>query len=202
MTYDPNTPQSQPSPADTQAQIQTNFAQWAAKFLKNHTAMNKNSQGDHEAIILENQVDDPGVTQDLVTMFNKNASSFAGIQPQLFTQIKKFLPTLADPRDAPNIGIQQTYNTVNTVGPTQFQSFLPNGYLLYFGTTSSVGTITLSPAPTIILCAVAIPNNLTTSGTPIPNTVSTNPLNNFQFDILSSTATGVYSFTWLVIAKA
>lgn len=202
MTYVPNTPQAQPSPKDTRAQIQTNFAQWAAQFVKNHSAMNSSSQGDHQAVVMEIQVADPGVTQDLVALFCKPAFSTAGVQAQLFSQIKKFLPTPMDGTEAPNTGIQLTYNTVNTAGPTQYQSFLPNGYILYFGTTNAVGTITLSPAPTIILCAIAMPNNLTTVGTPVPNTVSTNPLNNFQFDILSSTATGTYSFTWLVIAKA
>ena len=202
MTYDPNTPQAQPSPAATQAQIQTNFAQWAAQFVKNHSAMNNSNQGDHEAVIMEIRGLDPGVTQDLVALFCKPAFSTAGVQAQLFSQIKKFLPTPMDGTEAPNTGIQQTYNTVNLVGPNQFQTFLPNGYILYFGTVTSVGTVTLVPAPTIILCAIAMPNNLTTAGTPVPNTVSTNPLNNFQFDILSSTATGVYSFTWLVIAKA
>jgi len=202
MTYVPDTPQAKPSPKDTQAQIQTNFAQWAAKFLINHSAMNSSSQGDHQAVILQNQVADPGVTQDQVTLFCKNATSQAGTQPQLFAQIKKFLPTLNDPRDAPNDGMQLTYNSVNTVGPNQFQSFLIGGYLLYFGIVTALGTVTLVPAPSQIIIAIAQPNNMTTVGTPIANTVSTNVLNNSQFQILSSTATGVFSFTWIAIARA
>lgn len=202
MTYVPNTPQAKPSPKDTQAQIQTNFAQWAAKFLINHVAMNSSNQGDHQALVLENQSADPGVTQDQVTLFCKNATSQAGTQPQLFAQIKKFLPIPGDPRDAPNDAMQLTYNSVNVVGPNQFQSFLIGGYLLYFGTVTAVGTVTLVPAPSQIIVAIAQPNNMTSIGTPIANTVSTNVLNNSQFQILSSTATGVFSFTWIVIARA
>lgn len=202
MTYVRDTPEALPSPKDTQAQIQTNFAQYALKFLVNHTAMNKANQGDHEAVVMEIQVIDPGVTEDLVALVCKPAFSNIGFQAQLFSQIKKFLPTPQDSRDAPNLGVQLTYNTVNTVGPTQFQSFLPNGYVLYFGTLTGTGTVTLNPTPSFILCAIAIPNNLTTVGTPTPNTVSTTPLNNFQFNILSSTASGTDTFTWLVIAKA
>ena len=196
MTYDPNTPQAQPSPAAMQAQIQTNFAQWAAQFVKNHSAMNSSNQGDHEAVIMQNQSADPVVLQDLVALYTKIAPAFTQSQPQLFAKIKQFLPLVA------NLGVQLTYNTVNLVGPNQFQSFLPGGYILYFGTVNIVGVVTLVPAPASIICAIAIPNNLTTIGTPIPNDVSTFPISNSQFQILSSTATGAYTFTWLVIAKA
>jgi len=199
MTYSPIIPQSQPSPAATQVQIQTNFAQFASIFALNHSALNTKNQGDHEKVILEKQASDPGVVNDLVALYCKDASSKAGTQPQLFSQILKFLPTPNDPTDALNIGMQLTYNTVNTAGPNQFQSFLPGGYILYFGTVTATGTVTLSPAPTAIWCAIAFPNNIQSN---TPNTVSTNVLNNSQFDILSSTAIGVFSFTWIVIASA
>ncbi len=201
MTYSPITPQSQPSPAATQAQIQTNFAQFATIFMQNHTPLNNSNQGKHEDVIMENLAADPGVINDLVSLYNKNAPSKASSQPQLFAQILKFLPTPNDPTDAPNIGMQLTYNTVNTVGPNQFQSFLPGGYILYFGTVTATGTVTLSPAPSEIIIAIAMPNNTQTNGN--PNTVSTNVnLNQFQFDILSTTASGAYSFTWLAIGRA
>lgn len=199
MTYVPDTPQAEPSPSTTQAQIQTNFAQFAAKFLINHSAMNSSSQGDHQAVILENQSEDPGVTQDQVTLFCKNATSQSGTEPQLFAQIKKFLPTSNDGTDAPNDPMQLTYNAVNTIGPNQFQSFLIGGFLLHFGTVTATGTVTLSPAPSRIIIAIAQPNNIQSG---IPNTVSTQVLNNSQFNILSSTATGVFSFTWLTISRA
>ena len=193
MTYDPNTPQALPSPKDTQAQIQTNFAQFAAKFLINHSAMNSSNQGDHEAVVLQNQSVDPGVTQDLVSLFCKSVVSQSGTEPQLFARLKQFIPLIT------NSPIQLTYNTVNIVGPNQFQSFLPGGYLLHFGTVSALGTVTLIPAPTEIVIAMAMPNNIQSG---IPNTVSTNILNNSQFQILSSTATGVFSFTWITISRA
>ncbi len=201
MTYSPIVPQSGPSPAATQAQIQTNFAEFALKLLVNHSAMNSKNQGDHEGIVLEKQTVDPGVVEDLVALYCKDVISQASTEPQLFAQIKKFLPTSIDGTPAPNTPMQLTYNTVDTVGPNQFQSFLPGGYLLHFGSTTATGTITLSPAGSAILMAIATPNNMTTSGTPTPFTISTAIVNNSQFNIFSN-ATGVFSITWLAISKA
>src|SRR6186713_2669478 len=132
MTFSPTTPQSQPSPAATQAQIQTNFAEYARIFALNHSAVNTSNQGDHEGVILTRQTVDPGVTEDLEAVYCKDATSKAGTQPQLFAKIKKFLPNSKDTQNAPNIPMQLTYNAVNVAGP-QYQSFLPGGYLLYFG---------------------------------------------------------------------
>jgi len=198
MTYSPITPQSQPSPAVTQTQIQTNFAQYALKFLVNHTALNKKNQGDHENVILEKLSADPGVVEDLVALYAKNATSKSGTEPQLFAQIKKFLPTSNDPNDADNLGMQLTQSVVNIVGPNQFQSFLPGNFMLYFGTVTANGTVTLIPAPTTIHVAIAIPNNITSS---IPSLVSTSITGNATFDIFSN-ASGVFSFTWIAIATA
>ena len=199
MTYSPITPQSQPSPAATQAQIQTNFAQYALKFLVNHSALNSKKQGDHEKVILEKLASDPGVINDLVSLYSKDAVANSGTQPQLFAQILKFLPTPNDPTDAPNIGMQLTQSTVNVVGPNQFQSFLPGNFMLYFGTVTANGTVTLSPAPTTIHAVLAVPNNITLS---IPSLVSVVVnANNFQFDIFSN-ASGAFSFTWIAIATA
>ena len=202
MTYSPITPQSQPSPAATQAQIQTNFAQYALKFLVNHTALNMKNQGDHEHVIFENQAGDPGVTQDQVSLFCKNAgSNFGGLQPQLFAQIKKFLPTPNDGNDAPNVGMQLTQSLVNTVGPNQFQSFLPGNYMLYFGSvTTNPATVTLVPAPTTIHVAIAIPNTLLSPGS-FPNAAYTKVTSNSTFDIIS-TSSGVFTIGWLAIATA
>jgi hypothetical protein len=192
MTYSPITPQSQPSPADTQSQIQTNFSTFASIFAANHTALNKKNQGDHEAVILEKQSADPGVFLDLVSLYAKDAISQSGTQPQLFARIKQFIPLVT------NSPMQLTQSTVNTVGPNQFQSFLPGNFMLYFGITTSNGTITLSPAPTSINTAIAIPNQLTNN---IASKVSTNITSNATFDIISN-ATGVFSFTWIAIAIA
>jgi hypothetical protein len=200
MTYSPITPQSQPSPAATQAQIQTNFAQFASIFAKNHSALNTKNQGDHEAVILEKLASDPGVINDLVSLYSKDATAKSGIQPQLFAEILKFLPTPNDPTDADNIGMQLTQSTVNLVGPNQFQSFLPGNFMLYFGTVTANGTVILSPAPTTIHSVLAIPNNITTN---IPSLVSVvvNQTTNDRFDIFSN-AIGAFSFTWIAIATA
>ena len=201
MTYSPITPQSQPSPAATQAQIQTNFAQYALKFLVNHSALNSKTQGDHEKVVIEKLVGDPGVIQDQVSLFSKDAgSNFGGTQPQLFAQIKKFLPTPNDPTIAPNVGMQLTQSIVNTVGPNQFQSFLPGNYMLYFGTVTANGTVTLVPAPTVIHVALAIPNNLISPGS-FPNKAFTKITSNSTFDI-NSTSTGVFTIMWVAIATA
>ncbi len=199
MTYVPDTPQNQPSPRDTQAQIQTNFAQWAVQFLKNHSAMNSSSQGDHEAVVLEKQSVDPGVTQDQVALFCKDATSQLSTEPQLFAQIKKFLPTINDRTDAINEPMQLTYNSVNMTGPNQFQSFLIGGFLLFVGSTNNIATIiTLNPSPSLIYMAIATATNLTGG---LPNDVSTFVTQPNQFKINSNFGfAGV--FYWIAIGKA
>lgn len=198
MTYVPNTPQPQPSPAATQAQIQTNFAQYALKFLVNHTPLNNSNQGDHESVILENQSVDPGVTQDLVAVYCKNATSQAGTQPQLFAQIKKFLPTNLDSTNAPNTPMQLTYNSVNTSGP-QYQSFLVGGLLFFFGSTNNISsTITLSPSPSSLQIAIAVATNFNGGS---PNNVTTNITQPNKFKINSTFAVGGDTFYWVAIGK-
>jgi len=100
--------------------------------------------------LIENSPSDPGVTQDLDILYNKNADSVAGAQPQLFVQIPKFLPTNNDTTNADNIGMQLTYNQVNIAGP-QYQSFLIGGYLIYIGSSLTGVTVTLTPTPAEIL---------------------------------------------------
>lgn len=215
MTFSPTTPQSQLSPSATQAQIKTNFSEFARIFALNHSAFNSSNQGDHENVIFQNQSTDPDVTENLVALYCKNATSLSGTQPQLFAKIKKFLPNSSDTENAENTPMQLTFNTVNIAGP-QYQSFLPGGYILYFGIDSGVtvsnvaiaDTIILSPAPTLFITAIAIPNTMTTIGTPVPFTVATeiNTSTNDRFIIHSSgNSSGApiaYSFTYLAIAKA
>src|SRR5580692_6784455 len=138
MTYDPTSPNGLQSPKDQVTQVRTNFAQFASILAINHTGFNLTNQGDHEAVVLNNQSVDPGVTQDLDVIYCKNATSNLGKQPQIFLQIPKFLPTELDPTNAINAPMQLTYNQVNVAGPV-FQSFLPGGYLFYFGTVSALG---------------------------------------------------------------
>jgi hypothetical protein len=200
MTYSHIKPDAGPSPALDASTIQTNFSQFATIFAVNHTLINDASQGEHEGMVFQLQSADPGVTQDLAVLYCKNATSKSGTQPQLFVQIPKFLPNQNDTTQAENTGMQLTYNSVNTAGPV-YQSFLPGGYLLYFGSTSNIAVnITLSPAPTQIVMAIATPNNLTSIGTPIPFDVSTQILSNSTFKINSALASGIYTFGWIAIA--
>jgi hypothetical protein len=196
MTYSHTKPDSGLSPAIDVTQIQTNFSQYATIFSNNHTALNNANQGDHEGVILTEQTNDPGVTQNLDVLYCKAASGSSGIQPQLFVQIPTFLPTANDPTVGPFAPLHMTFNVVNTSGPV-YQSFLPGGNLLYFGTVSSISTpITLSPAPSSILVAIATPNNVQGFGNPF--TVSTT-INSASTFTINSNATGVFTFTWIAI---
>jgi len=158
--YDPTIPNPSESPKDSAPEIQSNFEAYAAIFSRtvggvvyNHIAFNDSHQGKHAVVMFENQTADPGVTLDQTILYNKDASSAASTEPQLFAQIPQFLPTDVDTNTAPNIGMQLTYQQVNTAGP-QYQSFLVGGYLIYFGTQAFLAgntTVTLSPTPTEIL---------------------------------------------------
>lgn len=205
MTYNPNSPNGTQSPKDQVVQVMTNFSQFAAIFsstvagvVYNHTALNLQKQGDHESIIITNQTIDPTI-ENAVVLYAKNATSKAGTQPQLFYKTPQFLPDEINPDTPGNPPVQLTYNTVNIAGPV-YQSFLPGGYLFYFGTRTGAGQITLSPQPTKILIAIAYPNELTTVGTPVPDDVSVQITSNFQFNIISSSAQLTDTFTWLAIA--
>lgn len=196
MTYNPNIPIGENSPASQIPQVQQNFASLASVFANNHTPFNNFNQGDHEAIIFQNQTLDPDVTQNLDVIYAKNATQASGTQPQLFLRIPSFLPLPIQ-----NLPMQLTYNSVNTTGP-QYQSFLPGGYVVYFGTITNVAVpIVLSPTPSEIVCAIANPNNLTSVGTPVPFDVSVQITQPATVKVNSALATGSYTFTYIVIAK-
>lgn len=219
MTYSPTSPQGVPSPLAQAAQVRTNFAQFAALFshtigaaIYNHMALNDPKQGDHASVIFQNRSGDPTITTNLDVLYSKDATSKAGTQAQLFLRIPNFLPTFQDPSTPGNDPMQLTYNAVDLTGP-DYQSFLAGGYLIYFGsftgnTVPGSGinvTRILSPAPTILLLAIAVPNTMTSVGTPVPFTVSTviNTVTNDRFDV-NSTANGSggiipYSFKWIAI---
>ena len=208
MTFSISKQDSGPSPKIDVTQIRVNFATYSTVFSVNHKPMtgSANKQGDHDAVILERQTGDPGVQEDLCVLYNKNAPSKAGLSPQLFVQIAKFLPNEFDPENAFNQGMQLTCNSVNTAGPV-YQSFIAGGYLIYFGSTNDItADIVLSPAPTKILVAIATPNNFTSPGTPIAYDVSTqiNTSTNDRFKINSnlnySGPSNPYTFGWFAIA--
>lgn len=220
MTFTPKKPDIGPSPFLDAPTIQTNYAQFASIFSKtvtgviyNHTPLNDPNQGDHESIIFELQSQDPGVTEDLVNLYSKNATSKASIEPQLFMQIPRFLPTANDTTQNPNLGMQLTYNAVNTAGPI-YQSFLSGEqlYLIYFGTDTGntvmgvniSDTIVVTPTPTQLVLAIATANTLQTGG--VPFTISTKITASDTFVITSlanqSGASIPYSIQWMAIAKA
>ncbi len=211
--YDPLKPDAGPSPLLDVSTIQGNFFDFDAVFTTNHITLNDRNQGAHGSVILQKQASDPGVTEDLSVLYCKDASSNASTEPQLFVQIPKFLPTNLDSTNADNVGMQLTYQQVNVAGPV-YQSFLPGGFLFFFGSVSGVSvpgmlttlTITLSPIPTEILTAIATPNTMTNGSIPAPFNVSTKINSSSQFTIYS-TANGddpgiPYSFTWTAIAIA
>lgn len=212
MTYDPTIPQGDDSPKNQAPLIQTDFSQFASVFSTtvggntfNHTALNDFNQGSHETIILQRQTSNPAITNNLVAIYAINAASKAGTQPQLFLRIPKYLPNRFVGKNAANTPIQLTYNQVNTVGPI-YQSFLPGGYLLYWGQTtianpSTSVDVTVSPTPTILLLAIAYPNS-TSSG--IARLVSTKiKTNNTGFTIFTASFTSpTVPFTWIAIGTA
>lgn len=199
MTYSPTEPQDLPPPVTATAQIRTNFSQFQTVFSENHTALNNSNQGKHEAVIFEEQAIDPGVIGDYVAMYAKSVINTSSTAPQIFIQVPQFLPN-----NQPNLPEQLTFNSVNTAGP-QYQTFLPGGYIMYFGNVSSVPvTITLSPVCSEILSVIANPNAFTSAilpGTFLPLTVFVNILNSTQFTINSMNLPATYSFKWVAIAK-
>jgi hypothetical protein len=151
MTYNPEIPIETASPNDSASPIQVNFSQFASIFALNHIAMNNTNQGKHGTVIMQKQTDDPSVAIDESILYCKNATTKAGTQPQLFSRIQKFLPN-----DGANDPVQLTYNSVGLTAPIYY-SFLPGGYLIYFGSAVKGATVTLTPTPTKILCAQAFP---------------------------------------------
>jgi len=210
MTYTRKKPDSGPSPFLDAPLIQDNFFTYDAAFTQNHVSLNQRNQGCHSQIIFERQSSDPSNINDEVAVYNKNATSQAGTQPQLFIKIPKFLPTDNDTTNATNASMQVTYNTVNIAGP-QYQSFLIGRYLIFFGTFSGMTsgtnatstTITLSPVPTKIVCALASPNTSQTGGSQTPFTIATDIISNSQFIVRTSgnnqAGNIAYSFTYTAI---
>lgn len=190
MTYDPNTPNADDSPAVQQPQIKTNFSQLASIFSStaggvtyNHTPFNNGNQGKHEAIIMEDQVTDPDVTNDLVSLYNKDG--------QIFFRLLQFLPN-----NIPNFPTQLTFDSVNTAGP-DFQSFLPGGYIFYFGTVTEGVQKTVSPVPSELLIVIGTPNTGVNPLFPVGTTV----VQPDKFTI-NSTGSGLgATFSYIAIGK-
>lgn len=207
MSYQKDRPIGELSPLQQVTDVQGNFAAYNTGFSVNHSALNNINQGKHEAVVMEKQTTDPVVEQNMCVIYPKDATSRAGTQPQLFLKMIKFLPTALDTNTPENDPMQLTYDQVNVAGPV-YQSFLVGGYLIYFGSTTNIANpIILTPSPTSIVIAIAVPNTLTTVGNPIPFGASTviDTVNNDRFTIFSGlNGTGpviAYNFNWVAIGR-
>jgi hypothetical protein len=194
MTYSPVIPKVNSSPLTSASPIEVNFSQWANIFsanvggvVYNHMPMNDFNQGKHGAVIMQRQPTSPPITQDLAVLVAINTTTAAGSQPQLFAKVPQFTGYT-------NFAEQLTYNQVNTTGP-QYQSFLPGGYLVYFGSTTTTGTpISVAPTPTNIIIALATPVSTTSYD------CSTQVFQPNMFQINSAAAPSGTTFLYFVIA--
>jgi hypothetical protein len=192
MTYDPTQPAATTSPKLSVGDIQSNFEKFFNIFKNNHVALNDFNQGKHSTVIFQQQNNDPTVTNDQVTLYAKEVVSSISTEPQLFAKIKESL-------NLPNLPFQLTLNQVNTTGPNQYQSFMMGGYLIYFGNTNDIPTpITLSPAPSSILCVQSVTQGLI-AGTNPPYDVGVTVTSNSTFKINSSNAILGTTFLWFAI---
>lgn len=215
MSYDPKIPLPTESPSNSASPIQVNFSQFATIFSTlagginyNHMPFNTSHQGKHAAIILEKQALDPVVEGSLDALYCKDTTTTASTEPQLYVRIPNFLPTDIDTRDAPNDPMQLTYNSVGTAGPIYY-SFLPGGYLIYFGSQVKNTAITLSPTPASILCVQAFPTGTGnashgggTTQTNVPYDVWVQVDQTLkQVTIRSTRAPGASNFFWMAIGR-
>lgn len=156
--YDPLQPTNLPPPNIGIQSVRANFSTYADGFDNNHVALNLNNQGKHTNVIMQGQVGDPSVPDGFGTLYSKSVVSASSTSQELFSRIPLFPPI-----DKNNKPIQLTYNSVNTTGSPFYQSFLPDGYVVYFGTianATNIGTattITLVPAVSRIVCVIPVP---------------------------------------------
>jgi hypothetical protein len=191
MSYDPTVPASTTTPALSVGDVRANFSQFFTVFGQNHVPLNDFNQGKHSTVIFEKQTAIPSVTDDQATVYAKDQTDVFGTEPQLFAKIKESV-------DLPNLPFQLTLNQVNTTGPNQYQSFIMGGYLVYVGNTNNIAAnITLSPAPSSILCVHAVPQAVGGSG--IPYTVGVVVTQPSTIKINSSNAPGGTTFLWFAI---
>lgn len=201
-SYNPNQPQNLPPPAIGVQAIQENFSTYSTVFDNNHLALNLGNQGKHTNVILQEQSTDPSVDGSFSALYGKSVVAASATFQGLFAKIPQFLTD-----DKPNNPMQLTFNVVNTTGAPFYQSFLPGGYLLYFGSIASANIvntqITLVPTPSKILCVIPNPTKVAGVGLlpsrPVQIAVTVN--NASQFTINSSFPTGTGIIRWLAICK-
>lgn len=210
--YDPTKPTNEPPPDTGILSVRDNFLQYSQVFDNNHVALNANNQGKHTNVILQQQFGDPIIEGGFDSLYSKVVVAASGAKLELFARIPQFLPL-----DKPNNPTQLTFSTVNTVGPSQYQSFLAGGYLIYFGkvtnnvlNTPLASVITLVPIPTKIVCVIANPTRLAlvfASGTisaPQKVNVVLSTVNPAEFTIFAvAPGPGLFvgDITWVAIAQ-
>lgn len=210
--YDPTKPTNEPPPDTGILSVRDNFLQYSQVFDNNHVALNANNQGKHTNVILQQQVSDPLNEGGFDSLYSKAIVAASGTVLELFARIPQFLPI-----DKPNNPTQLTFSKVNTIGPSQYQSFLAGGYLIYFGTVTNnvlntplTSLITLVPTPTKIVCVIANPTRLALvsgSGTMLaPQKVNVvlsiiNPAEFTIFAVAPGPGLAVGNITWMAIAQ-
>lgn len=200
-SYDPLKPTNLPPPAEGVQSIQGNFSTYSTVFDNNHLALNLGNQGKHTNVIFQEQSTDPSVDGSFSALYGKSVVAASATFQGLFSRIPQFLTD-----DKPNNPMQLTFNVVNTAGP-QYQSFLPGGYIIYFGTVASANIVntqvTLVPAPSEILCVIPNPTKLggvgLTPSRPVQIAVTVN--NASQFTVNATFPTGTGDIKWLAIAR-
>ena len=192
MTYSPLIPVGSIPPVDQVTDLVTNFSQYAVGFNSNHTPLNLSKQGSHEGVLLTLQTSDPAVTQNLAVLYCRNSTSKAGTQPQLFVRIPAFISGIT-PQNPP---MQLTYNSVNTSGP-QYQSFIPGGYIVYWGTLTlnTPTNIVLSPVPTFVVMAIAYAQDNF-------QPVGVSRVSDAVFAIVPLQPSAMHTYQYLVVAQA
>lgn len=186
--YNPNIPQDLPPGTVIVDEIRANFSQYAMVFDNNHEPLNNSNQGKHTNVLLQQQSTEPVVNGSFDAFYSAEVTSNSSVSEELFVKIPQFLPP-----QFPNDPMQLTFNSVNTVGPN-YQSFIAGGYIVFFGTVlGPTNTITLSPKPKKIVCAIANGNFFALDVAVLVNA------NNFQFTITSALATGANPLSWFCI---
>lgn len=200
MTWNPNIPTAEQSPASSQPFILLNDQTWPTIFSENHVAMNNNNQGKHTDVIFQQQTVDPVVTGDWGTIYCKSVSSATGTRNQLFFRTKQFVPNQTN---APQ---QFTFNQIQLSGTSQ-QTFLIGGFLLFLGAANITAgsapistTINLSPNTSGLIMAIANFADDTLAGT---NNITTQILttSSFKITIQPFGSLSTYQLKYIVIGR-
>lgn len=124
MSYNPNIPQSTSKRAISQKQILANYQAIFNTFAENHSALGKETQGQHNVLILRAQSGDPATTATQTALYNKLVTSV----PNLF-----FRPNNSQ------TPIQMTYPSISvSTSATSQYSFVAGPFIVYGGRVNGV----------------------------------------------------------------